>query len=66
MDIFDDVKFSIDMEYAPNNSLKYSSEITDQVPNNHPYGIKAKDVVEHWHETKIGASHNLGLGTDKA
>ena len=46
MDIFDDVKFSIDMEYAPYNSLKYSSEITDQVPNNHPYGIKDKDVVE--------------------
>ena len=36
LDIFDDVEFSIDMEYAPNNSLKYSSEKADQVPINHP------------------------------
>ena len=36
LDIFDDVEFSIDMEYAPNNSLKYSSEKADQAPINYP------------------------------
>ena len=45
LDIFDDVEFSIDMEYAPNNSLKYSSEKQTRFPLI-IQGMKAQDLIK--------------------